>query len=89
MSLTFLRDIYYAGDNSGTTKLIGTMSESFAAKYASKRDTDIYGVLGLQGWANGAPPADKTAADFESVGQKWDAEEFNSLFSIVIKPAER
>ncbi|MDR1074147.1 MAG: hypothetical protein LBL45_10825 [Treponema sp.] len=34
MSLTFPLDINYAKDNSGITKLIGTMSEGFGALYA-------------------------------------------------------
>jgi hypothetical protein len=76
MSLTFPRDINYAKDNSGTTKLIGTTPEGFGALYASKRDTGIYGVLDLQGWTDDVPPADKTAAQFHN---RWTAAEFNSL----------
>ncbi|MDR1219968.1 MAG: hypothetical protein LBK73_10225 [Treponema sp.] len=86
MSLTFPRDINYAKDDSGITKLIGATSEGFGALYASKRDTGLYGVLELQDWANDTPPATKTATDFEVAGRKRPSVEFNQLFSSVIKP---
>jgi hypothetical protein len=75
MSLTFPRDINYAKDDSGITKLIGTTSEGFGSLYASKRDTGLYGVLDLQDWTSDTPPADKTAAQFPD---RWTAAEFNA-----------
>jgi hypothetical protein len=86
MSLTFPRDINYANDNSGITKLIGATSEGFDTLYASARDTGLYGVLDLQDWTDGAPPATKTAADFEAAGMKWTAAEFNQLLSSAVAP---
>jgi hypothetical protein len=74
----FPYQIGYANDSSGVTRLIGTAAEGFNYSHASTRNTGIYGVLDLQGWADGNPPADKTAANF-SAAEKWTAAEFNSL----------
>ncbi|MDR1903743.1 MAG: bacterial Ig-like domain-containing protein [Treponema sp.] len=70
-------DIGYANDNSGITKLIGLTSDGFGTYQASTRNTGIYGVLDLQGWTDGAPPATKTSASF-SAGEKWTAADFNA-----------
>ncbi|MDR0707707.1 MAG: hypothetical protein LBF60_07520 [Treponema sp.] len=83
--LVFPYSIGYANDNSGTTKLVGTTAEGFDPTFSSIRNTGIIGVLELQDWTEGAPPATKFAADFPA-SEKWTAAEFNSLLSIVIKP---
>jgi hypothetical protein len=80
----FPYQIGYANDNSGTTKLIGKAADGFDAAYASLAngsnvgiDTGFYGVLDLQGWTDGAPPATKTSASF-SAGEKWTAADFDA-----------
>jgi hypothetical protein len=75
--LVFPYAVGYANDNSGKTKLIGTYADGFEAKYASGRNTGIIGVLELQDWTEGTPPADKTAADFPA-DAKWTATDFNA-----------
>ncbi|MDR1218485.1 MAG: hypothetical protein LBK73_02630 [Treponema sp.] len=64
-------NISYANGNSGIAKLTGTMDEGFSSRYASARNTGIYGVLDLQDRTNGALPVMKTATGFESAGKKW------------------
>jgi hypothetical protein len=55
------------------------MDEEFCPAFSSARNTGIYEVLDLQGWTNGAPQADKTAAQFLDL---WTAAESDSLLSI-------
>jgi hypothetical protein len=47
---------------------------------ASNQTGSIYGVLELQDWTDGAPPATKTAADF-AASERWTAAEFNALLN--------
>jgi hypothetical protein len=52
-------------------------AEGFNYDYAGTRNTGIYGVLNLQGWTGGTPPANKTSAGF-TAGEKWTTAAFNA-----------
>jgi hypothetical protein len=73
--------IGYAND-SGVTKLIGTIEEGFNPSHASSRNSGIYGVLKLQDWTVAIPNPNKNTNSFSS-NEKWVALAFNNALSFL------